>query len=253
MLKPISPVQNGHCAPLDPTVEANGLMSSVKNPGFRNIPEEQLEAPAKLERQILNGEADLVELDNKSPELRRKGEEAARKTSGRDAATNLGKRKRDIEQGTDCLEGDGKNIGIRQGNLQQVPPTDIQRKDQPEDLTPYLKKIALCHKTSFQKKVLTVLCQVPRGRYTTYAAISKHLSSSPRAVGNALKNNPFAPHVPCHRVLASGGGIGGFKGSWGRNGEEGLNDHKKRKLLRDEGVMFDAKGMVVGRVWEEFR
>jgi methylated-DNA-[protein]-cysteine S-methyltransferase len=122
-----------------------------------------------------------------------------------------------------------------------------------EDLTPWLKKIEMSDKTTFQKKVLTTLCQVPRGQYTTYGAISKHLSSSPRAVGNALRNNPFAPQVPCHRVLASGGGLGGFHGSWGRNGNQGLHDDKKRKLLRDEGVKFDGKGRVVGRAWDEFK
>jgi methylated-DNA-[protein]-cysteine S-methyltransferase len=122
-----------------------------------------------------------------------------------------------------------------------------------EDFTPWLKKIALSEKTPFQKKVLTILCQVPRGRYTTYATMSKHLSSSPRAVGNALRNNPFAPDVPCHRVLASGGGLGGFHGSWGRNGKEGLHDDKKRMLLRQEGVRFDGKGKVVGSPWEGFR
>lgn len=121
-----------------------------------------------------------------------------------------------------------------------------------EDLSPYLRKIALCQKTPFQKKVLTALCEVPRGRYSTYGAIAKHLSSSPRAVGNALRNNPFAPHVPCHRILASGGGIGGFHGSWGRNGKEGLNDDKKRTLLREEGVKFDGRGKVVGEPWDEF-
>jgi len=122
-----------------------------------------------------------------------------------------------------------------------------------EDLTPYLKKIALSDKTTFQKLVLTTLCQVPRGQYTTYAAISNHLSSSPRAVGNALRNNPFAPEVPCHRVLASGGGIGGFHGSWGKKGEEGLHDKKKRELLRKEGVRFDGKGRVAGSPWTGFK
>jgi len=122
-----------------------------------------------------------------------------------------------------------------------------------EDLVPYLKKIALSKKTDFQKKVLTALCQVPRGRYSTYGAIAKHLSSSPRAVGNALRNNPFAPMVPCHRILASGGGLGGFHGSWGRNGEEGLHDDKKRRLLREEGVRFDGKGKVVGAPWVDFQ
>lgn len=116
----------------------------------------------------------------------------------------------------------------------------------------YLKKIQLSSKTPFQKRVLTALCQVPRGRYTTYGAMASHLKSSARAVGNAMRENPFAPQVPCHRVLATGGGLGGFMGSWGRKGEEGKNDHKKLSLLRGEGVMFDGKGKVVGSVWEAF-
>jgi methylated-DNA-[protein]-cysteine S-methyltransferase len=83
--------------------------------------------------------------------------------------------------------------------------------------------------------------------------MAKQLSSSPRAVGNALRNNPFAPQVPCHRVLASDGTIGGFKGSWGRNGKEGLNDGLKKSLLKGEGVRFDSRGRVVGRIWDTFR
>jgi O-6-methylguanine DNA methyltransferase len=128
-----------------------------------------------------------------------------------------------------------------------------QSKSQPDDLAPYLSKIALSHQTPFQKRVLTLLCQVPRGEHTTYAAMSKHLSSSPRAVGNALRNNPFAPQVPCHRVLASDRTIGGFKGSWGRHGKEGLNDAQKKALLKGEGARFDSNGRVVGRVWDAFR
>ncbi|TVY91191.1 Methylated-DNA--protein-cysteine methyltransferase [Lachnellula willkommii] len=120
-------------------------------------------------------------------------------------------------------------------------------------LTPYLRKISLSGKTPFQKRVLTALCQVPRGQYTTYGIMSKYLSSSPRAVGNALKNNPFAPQVPCHRVLASDGGLGGFMGSWGRGGEKGKNDDKKLQLLREEGVRFGGNGKVVGKVWNGFK
>lgn len=71
-------------------------------------------------------------------------------------------------------------------------------------------------------------------------------------MGNAIRNNPFAPHVPCHRILATGGGIGGFHGSWGRKGEDGLNDDAKRGLLRGEGVRFDGRGKVVGGVWRGF-
>jgi len=59
--------------------------------------------------------------------------------------------------------------------------------------------------TDFQERVYTLLKQIPRGKVTTYAAMSKALNSSPRAVGGALRNNPFAPEVPCHRCIASDG------------------------------------------------
>jgi len=148
--------------------------------------------------------------------------------------------------------GKKRNLTPLPTSLEAQPPGD-ELSNKQHDLEPFLKKIALCHKTPFQKRVLLALCQVPPGQYTTYGIMSKHLSSSPRAVGNALRNNPFAPQVPCHRVLASGGSIGGFHGSWGRNGKDGLNDGKKRKLLRDEGVKFDGKGKVVGRPWDSFK
>ncbi|KAH8816322.1 6-O-methylguanine DNA methyltransferase [Xylogone sp. PMI_703] len=151
-----------------------------------------------------------------------------------------------LQEGETTTMLSDSNVADNGPQLQPIP------NNSPEDLTPYLKKIALSQKTPFQKRVLTLLCQVPRGQYTTYAAMAKHLSSSPRAIGNVMKNNPFAPQVPCHRVLASGGGIGGFKGSWGRKGKEGLNDGKKRDLLRREGVKFDGKGRVLGRVWDDF-
>lgn len=144
---------------------------------------------------------------------------------------------------------------IKRRRTASPPPlkTSTPPKTAVEDLTPYLHLISHSTKTPYQKRVLTLLCQVPRGHHTTYAALSAHLRSSPRAVGNALRNNPFAPHVPCHRVLASGGGLGGFGGSWGRKGEDGKNDEEKRRLLRGEGVRFDGRGRVVGRVWDGFK
>jgi O-6-methylguanine DNA methyltransferase len=59
--------------------------------------------------------------------------------------------------------------------------------------------------TVYQERVYALLQQIPEGRITTYAALSKALSSSPRAVGGALRNNPFAPEIPCHRCIASTG------------------------------------------------
>ena len=191
---------------------------------------EQLEQSIELGQKILDGNANLVELDERSLEVRGKTKRGGKRKSDR------GKESKSTEP-------------PEPAKASSEPASNLAKK---EDLTPYLKKIALSQKTAFQKKVLTTLCQVPRGRYTTYGCIAQHLSSSARAVGNALRNNPFAPQVPCHRVLATGGGLGGFHGSWGRKGEEGLHDDKKRKLLSEEGVRFDGKGRVVGAPWEGF-
>ncbi|KAI0389154.1 6-O-methylguanine DNA methyltransferase [Xylariaceae sp. FL0594] len=103
--------------------------------------------------------------------------------------------------------------------------------------------------TPFEKRVWALLLQIPRGSVSTYALLAASLRSSPRAVGNALRKNPFAPLVPCHRVVASGGLLGGFKGvGFGEN--ETIAE--KRLLLREEGVRFDAKGRVLGTPWGAF-
>jgi methylated-DNA-[protein]-cysteine S-methyltransferase len=76
--------------------------------------------------------------------------------------------------------------------------------------------------------------KVPRGKTTTYKAIALQLNSSPRAVGQALKVNPFAPVVPCHRVIMSNGKIGGF------NGNNPQNIKKKIQMLKEEGYKSKA-------------
>lgn len=107
--------------------------------------------------------------------------------------------------------------------------------------------------TEYQTHVYALLQQIPEGKVTTYAAMSKALNSSPRAVGGALRNNPFAPEVPCHRCIASTGFIGGFQGDW-QKAPSGQNVEKKLKLLSEEGVKFDAKGMLIdkSRWWDNF-
>ncbi len=80
---------------------------------------------------------------------------------------------------------------------------------------------------SFMEKVWAVCARVPRGKVTTYAAIARALGSEGyRAVGMAMNRNPYAPAVPCHRVVASDGALTGYAG--------GLP--KKRRMLLDEGV-----------------
>lgn len=92
--------------------------------------------------------------------------------------------------------------------------------------------------TPFQERVYAELRKVPRGTVTTYGALARQLGTSPRAVGQALRRNPFAPRVPCHRVVASDGSIGGFAGA-----REGASIRKKERLLKAEGVRIE-KGRV---------
>jgi len=114
-----------------------------------------------------------------------------------------------------------------------------------------LELIAKSNRTPFEKRVWTLLCQIPPGSVSTYGLLAAHLNSSPRAVGNALRRNPFAPQVPCHRVVATGGALGGFKGFPSKNGE-GVTIAEKRLLLRREGVWIDEKGRVSGTPWGNF-
>jgi len=184
-------------------------MAKIKSPAYKNMSKEQLEASIKLGNDILEGDADLVELNEKSLHLRGgKGKIDPRTVRPKRARAEDGSEESDRKQ---------RKITVTPSTprdvMDQIANSNFTVKENTDDLESYLKKIALSEKTAFQKKVLTTLCQVPRGQYTTYGAMSKHLASSPRAVGNALKNNPFAPEVPCHRVLASGGGLGGFMGS----------------------------------------
>ncbi|KAI0317689.1 6-O-methylguanine DNA methyltransferase, partial [Amylostereum chailletii] len=63
---------------------------------------------------------------------------------------------------------------------------------------------------------------IPSGKVTTYKALSIQIGAgSPRSVGGALRNNPFAPWVPCHRVVATDLFVGGFKGEWKGRSREG--------------------------------
>jgi len=81
--------------------------------------------------------------------------------------------------------------------------------------------------TGFQNKVYGICKKVPKGKVTTYKEIAEALGTKAyRAVGTALNKNPFAPIVPCHRVVNSDGFIGSF--AFGVN--------KKVRLLRKESV-----------------
>jgi O-6-methylguanine DNA methyltransferase len=79
---------------------------------------------------------------------------------------------------------------------------------------------------SFSQRVWAVTARIPRGRVATYGDLAKELRSGSRAVGHALHRNPFAPAIPCHRVVGSDGRLVGYAG--------GLP--AKQRMLKAEGV-----------------
>jgi methylated-DNA-[protein]-cysteine S-methyltransferase len=88
--------------------------------------------------------------------------------------------------------------------------------------------------TGFQKRVYDATRRIPRGKVTTYKALAEAIGcGSSRAVGQALRRNPFAPVVPCHRVIASDLTLGGFAGK-----TSGPQLRRKKALLAREGVHF---------------
>ena len=87
--------------------------------------------------------------------------------------------------------------------------------------------------TEFQRKVYLELLNVPCGETVTYGELARRIGCrSAQAVGQALRRNPFAPDVPCHRVIAADGTLCGFAGQ--RDGEM---IEKKRALLDSERKM----------------
>jgi methylated-DNA-[protein]-cysteine S-methyltransferase len=80
---------------------------------------------------------------------------------------------------------------------------------------------------NFNERCYKLLRKVPRGKITTYREIARALKSKAyRAVGNAMNKNPYAPKVPCHRVVRSDGNIGGFA----------RGTKEKISMLRKEGI-----------------
>jgi AraC family transcriptional regulator of adaptative response/methylated-DNA-[protein]-cysteine methyltransferase len=84
--------------------------------------------------------------------------------------------------------------------------------------------------TPFQLRVWQALRKIPLGTTTTYAALAASMGLAPtavRAVGGACAANPIAVAIPCHRVLRSDGGLGGYR--WGLE--------RKQALLAREGAL----------------
>jgi methylated-DNA-[protein]-cysteine S-methyltransferase len=99
-------------------------------------------------------------------------------------------------------------------------------KDAPTDFF-----LTVEHVPNYTGRVLKATRLIPTGYVTSYGLLAKAVGGSPRAVGNVMAMNPFAPIVPCHRVVSSDLTLGGYGG--------GL--HVKLKILRREKRGYTAK------------
>lgn len=134
-------------------------------------------------------------------------------------------------------------INRRNGNAKESPPTDLVR-----GVIEKIRRLCAGQPVAFDgapldrdgieplaDKVYDILLRVPFGETTTYGAIAEELGDRAlaRAVGSALGANPFPIIIPCHRVVAAGGKMGGFSAPGGRDA--------KRRLLEIEGAFAAEK------------
>jgi methylated-DNA-[protein]-cysteine S-methyltransferase len=91
--------------------------------------------------------------------------------------------------------------------------------------------------TTFQRRVWAEIATIPPGETHTYGQLAKCLKNAARAVGQACGANPYPVVVPCHRVVAAGGGLGGFARERG-----GFLLDVKRWLLQHENREFVSPG-----------
>jgi len=84
--------------------------------------------------------------------------------------------------------------------------------------------------TPFQEKVYKAVLKIPYGETRSYKWVAKEIGrpAAARAVGQALKKNPFIGIIPCHRVISSDGSLGGFSG--------GVK--AKKQMLRKEKTAY---------------
>ena len=140
-----------------------------------------------------------------------------------------------------------KRLGVEIENARDVRPGDPRQKHLDAGLAalegllagrPIRRTIAfdLADRPSWDRRVLESVAAIPWGRTASYGEIARQVGAprAARAVGGAVGRNPVSMLIPCHRVIASDGTIGGYGGDgWGSRDERLAI---KRDLLRREGV-----------------
>jgi methylated-DNA-[protein]-cysteine S-methyltransferase len=145
------------------------------------------------------------------------------------------------------FEDDGAIVAVDWGRAYgpagNAPPTPLLRAaaDQLQD---YFDGIRTSfdlplnpHGTEFRRKVWAALCRIPAGETRSYIDIAREVGCrSPRAIGQANGSNPIPILIPCHRVVAANGSIGGYSGGEGIATKRYLLALEARGLSRQEAA-----------------
>lgn len=101
--------------------------------------------------------------------------------------------------------------------------------------------LATEHLTAYTRRVLETASAIPVGYVATYGSVAKAAGGGARAVGNVMARNPFAPFVPCHRVVSAGFGLGGYGG--GLSAKHAFLVREKRGFTAPRDIQVD-KGVL---------
>jgi methylated-DNA-[protein]-cysteine S-methyltransferase len=93
----------------------------------------------------------------------------------------------------------------------------------------------------FQAQLRAAMLAIPYGETRSYGDLAEAIQSVARAVGQGCGDNPIPIVVPCHRVLAAGGGIGGFSARGGVTTKRWLLAHEARLHPRDDDLFAHAR------------
>jgi methylated-DNA-[protein]-cysteine S-methyltransferase len=99
------------------------------------------------------------------------------------------------------------------------------------------------HLSDYFRRVIEVARLIPVGYVSSYGAVANVAGGSPRAVGHVMASNPFAPIVPCHRVVAADFTLGGYGG--GLDAKRAFLDREKRGCDCERMISVNGKSLAV--------